>query len=109
MLQSTDLRNRVVEFFQRYRIETSSGPLLVAVSGGPDSVCLFHLLKGLQDVLGIKLHVVHLDHQLRGEESAKDALFVRELARHHNIPATIAAYDVQNYRVETPSITRRSG
>jgi tRNA(Ile)-lysidine synthase len=96
--QSIDLKNRITEFFQRYSIGNNPGPLLVAVSGGPDSVCLFHLLYGLQDLLGVKLHVVHLDHCLRGEESTRDASFVRELAQKFNIPATIKAYDVQNYR-----------
>ena len=55
--------------------------VLVAVSGGPDSVCLFDLLDGLQDKLQIKLAIVHYNHRLRGVESDKDEKFVVQLAK----------------------------
>ena len=73
--------------------------LLVAVSGGPDSVCLLHILANLREELDIKLHVAHLDHQLRGAESEADAVYVSQLARELGIPATIASRDVEGYRV----------
>jgi len=53
--------------------------VLVAVSGGPDSVALLAVLHALQGRLGITLMVAHLDHGLRGEESKQDAQFVRQL------------------------------
>jgi len=69
--------------------------VVVAVSGGPDSLCLLHVLRQLQDELGIALHVAHLDHGLRGAESAADAAFVAEMARAWGLPATIEAADVR--------------
>ena len=72
--------------------------LLVAVSGGPDSVCLLHILVKLQEELKIKLHVAHLDHQLRGAESEADARFVSQLAQQLGIPATIEQRDVKAYQ-----------
>ena len=66
--------------------------LLVAVSGGADSVCLLYVLNGLGDFiadeLGLTLHVAHLDHGLRGAESAADARYVARLARRLGIPAS---------------------
>lgn len=53
--------------------------LLIAVSGGLDSVCLAHLLHGLAARLGIDHHLAHVDHGLR-PESAEDAAFVARLA-----------------------------
>jgi len=53
----------------------------VAVSGGADSVCLLYLLRELAPNWKLRLTVLHLDHQLRGEESRADAEFVNELAR----------------------------
>ncbi len=41
----------------------------VAVSGGADSVCLLHVLVELAPSLGLSLSVLHVDHQLRGEDS----------------------------------------
>ncbi|MDP0491169.1 MAG: tRNA lysidine(34) synthetase TilS [Verrucomicrobiota bacterium JB023] len=60
---------------------------LLGLSGGRDSVALLHLLceAGIQ-----RLHLVHLNHQLRGEESEGDARFVRELATHYGLPFTVA-------------------
>jgi tRNA(Ile)-lysidine synthase len=52
----------------------------VAVSGGADSVCLLHVLRELAPRWNLRLIVLHLDHQLRGEESRQDAAFVRDLA-----------------------------
>ena len=78
--------------------------LLVAVSGGADSVCLLHVLNGLGDFiadeLGLTLHVAHLDHGLRGAESAADARYVARLARRLGIPATVERRDVAGYREE---------
>jgi len=59
--------------------------VLVAVSGGPDSVCLLESLVRLRRLFGIRLEVFHLDHRLRSD-SAKDAAYVARLARRHRLP-----------------------
>jgi len=64
------------------------GRYAVGVSGGADSVALLHLLHHHRRELA--LHVVHLDHQIRGKESEGDAVFVEELARSWRLPCTIA-------------------
>lgn len=68
--------------------------VVVAVSGGPDSVALAHLLLRLAPELSLRLHAAHLDHCLRGEESAADARFVGELMASWRIPLTAGAVDV---------------
>ncbi len=82
----------------------SGGRLLVAVSGGADSVCLLHVLAELgefvADELGLSLHVAQLDHGLRGAESAADARYVARLAKRLGIPATVERRDVAGYRRE---------
>ncbi|MBU1879453.1 MAG: tRNA lysidine(34) synthetase TilS, partial [Chloroflexi bacterium] len=72
--------------------------LVVAVSGGPDSVCLLHVLRELCAAYGLHLHVAHLNHQLRGAASDEDAVFVARLAAEWGIPATVSAYDVPAYQ-----------
>ncbi len=54
--------------------------VLVAVSGGPDSVCLLHLLSALSPALSIRLAVAHVNHGLRGKESDRDERFVARMA-----------------------------
>ncbi len=89
---------KVLRFFRVHQALKDIKKLLVGVSGGPDSVCLFHLLYGLRNKLQIDIHIAHMDHQLRGAESSADAAFVERLARQFNIPATIEARSVQEYR-----------
>ncbi len=60
--------------------------VLVAVSGGPDSVALLQLLAGWRQELGLELGVGHFDHGLRGRESTDDAAFVAELAQKLHLP-----------------------
>jgi len=77
------------------RLIRPGAPVVVAVSGGPDSLCLLHVLNRLCADLDVDaLHVAHLDHQIRGEESAAEAHFVAGLAHDWGLPATIAASDV---------------
>ena len=52
--------------------------VLCAVSGGADSVCLLHALYHLREKLPFTLSAAHFDHQLRGEESRRDARFVAQ-------------------------------
>ena len=74
--------------------------MVVGVSGGPDSVCLLHVLNNLHAELNFSLHVAHLNHQLRGKESEADARYVAGLARKLQLPATIESGDVKAYRVK---------
>jgi tRNA(Ile)-lysidine synthase len=94
------LDQRVLGFIRKHHLVARGQTLLVAVSGGQDSVCLLHVLNRLQPELGIKLHVAHLDHQLRGKESAGDARYVAGLAKRLGIPFTIEKGDVLEYQKE---------
>lgn len=71
--------------------------LTVAVSGGPDSLALLHILAELRKPLGIGLHVAHLDHGLR-EESATEAAFVASEAHRLGLPFSGLRQDVASHR-----------
>ena len=88
----------MLHFIQKEHLVSSPSCLLVAVSGGPDSVCLLHILAGLREGLGVTLHIAHLNHKLRGAESEADARYVSELASRLGIPATIEERDVKAYQ-----------
>ena len=91
------LEPRVLQFIREYRLISGNGCLLVAVSGGPDSICLLHILVSLREELNLELHIAHLNHQLRGVESEADALYVAQLAERLGVTATIAERDVRAY------------
>jgi len=92
------LEQQVLDFIRQNHLLSGNEKLVVAVSGGADSVCLLHILVGLQEKLKIKLHLAHLNHQLRGAESEADADYVSDLARKLGIPATIERRDVKGYQ-----------
>jgi tRNA(Ile)-lysidine synthase len=73
----------------------------VAVSGGADSVCLLHVLLELSPRWALRLKVLHLDHQLRGDESREDARFVRDLALRLGLEPVIQESDVRRLQAET--------
>src|SRR5579862_1859896 len=66
----------------------------VAVSGGADSVALLRILQNIRQDLGITLLAVHFNHMLRGEDSAADAQFVKDLARELNLEFVATSEDV---------------
>ena len=68
--------------------------VLVAVSGGPDSVCLLHLLNDLQEEFRFELSLAHMDHMARGEESTEDAHFADELGKKLGLQTYIERVDV---------------
>jgi tRNA(Ile)-lysidine synthase len=91
------LEQRVLGFIREHRLLPEDS-LVVAVSGGADSVCLLHILANLQEELKIKLHIAHLNHQLRGADSDADAKYVADLASKLGIPCTIEKRDVKGYQ-----------
>lgn len=68
--------------------------VLVAVSGGPDSVALLGALRDYAPERGLRLHVAHLDHMLR-PEAVEDAAWVQRLAADWRLPITVDARDVR--------------
>ncbi len=91
------LPTKVKETIRKFSLLNSGDRVLVAVSGGPDSVCLLGVLQALAKELDLSLHVAHLDHMFRGKESAGEALFVSELSKKLGITATIEQFDVPAY------------
>ena len=81
-----DLPEWVLTYARREGLFATGDRVLVAVSGGPDSVALLHLLVRLAPELGLDLGVAHFDHGLRGEDSRADADFVADLARRLGLP-----------------------
>jgi tRNA(Ile)-lysidine synthase len=68
--------------------------VLVATSGGPDSLSLLHALAGMRDTLGLSaLSVAHLNHSLRGTDAAEDAVFVDAFCREYALPCVLGTAD----------------
>ncbi|OPX84470.1 MAG: tRNA(Ile)-lysidine synthase [Pelotomaculum sp. PtaB.Bin104] len=93
-----ELIGMVYEYIERCRMVERGNKVVVAVSGGIDSVVMLDILNQLSFKLGISLHVAHLNHMFRGSEAEADACFVAELAERYHLPATIETFDVPAYQ-----------
>jgi tRNA(Ile)-lysidine synthase len=86
--------NTFLKTIRSYALVPTGSLLVVAVSGGADSLALLHLLHAYQQTLKCRLHVATLDHRLRGDAGAADAQYVADLAREWGVPATVGETDV---------------
>jgi len=95
-MPKTDLEARFNQVIARERWLDSEDPVLLAVSGGADSVAMLSLFRGLnqQPDWSLPLIVAHVNHHLRGAASDGDAAFVQDLCRTWHVPCTIESADV---------------
>jgi tRNA(Ile)-lysidine synthase len=92
------LEQRVLCTIKDYGMISPGDHVLAAVSGGADSVAMLHMLYALKERLKIKLCVAHMDHQLRGEEAQREAVFVQELAGRLGIACRAEPRDVLDHK-----------
>ncbi|MBI5805573.1 tRNA lysidine(34) synthetase TilS [candidate division TA06 bacterium] len=94
MKQKEDLRSQVKELITSRKLIRSGDHVLAAFSGGPDSLCLLHVLNELSGELGFKLTACHINHHLRGKASQADAAWALDLARKWGIKLVTKNVDV---------------
>lgn len=93
----TNLLDRVNRFICEHSLLRRNEPILVAVSGGVDSMVLLHLLRPLAATQGWKLCVAHYNHQLRGRSSAADERFVGRSAAALGLPLAVEQGQVKSF------------
>jgi len=94
------LANKIKNFIERDHLLKTGDRVIVAVSGGPDSVTLLHILNSLRHDLGLKLFVGHVNHNLRND-SHQDAAFVQDLADKLNLPYYSASIRLRKKKEKT--------
>ena len=72
------MENRILKTIEKYGMIEPNDTVLVALSGGADSVCLAHFFLKYREKLKIKLVCAHIEHGIRGEESLRDFEFVKK-------------------------------
>jgi len=88
---------KVKKIIERYNMFSPGDRVLVGVSGGPDSVCLLHILNRCRKDMALSLHVVHINHGIRKRESKREEKFVSHLAGRMGLPITVKSLDVPSY------------
>jgi tRNA(Ile)-lysidine synthase len=96
----TDFTAKVKAFMLRHGMLSKDDRVLVAVSGGPDSVALLRVLYDFRDELRLRLEVAHFEHGIRGEEARQDGEFVRDLVTRMGLPFHFKKLDLPQVRAD---------
>ncbi len=94
------LSDKVYGFIKEKNLIRENDRILVAFSGGTDSLALLLILHELKESLKIEIGACHLNHMLRGNDADEDENFTREIARKLNIPYYSVKTDVKAYARE---------
>ena len=97
LYQETVLQKRVEHILRRQGVFSPAHKILMACSGGTDSLVLLQLLAGLRSIGGPHIVCVHFEHGIRGEESCADARFVEDFCSTQGIPFVLGTGDVPKY------------
>jgi tRNA(Ile)-lysidine synthase len=97
---SSGLTQQISHFCHKNHLLSHNDKVVIGVSGGPDSVCLLHLLANLRVELNLNLTVAHLNHQLRGPDSQADAEFVQALSAQWQIPCLVETHNIAHLATE---------
>lgn len=90
------IEQRVIRYIEKEQLFSQNSKILVALSGGADSVALLRILHSL----GYECEAAHCNFHLRGKESDRDEMFVRQLCQQYNIPLHITDFDTTRYAEE---------
>lgn len=92
--------NKVKEYIESNRMLNKGEKVVLGVSGGADSVCLFFVFLALRDIYQLELHVVHVNHLIRGKEADDDQGYVETICKENNVPFHFVKEDVKRYAKE---------
>lgn len=93
------LTEKALATIKKYRLLKKNDSIVVALSGGPDSVCLLYLLSFFKKKFGLRLTCAHLDHMLRDKDSLQDLLFAQRLSEKLKIPFYYKQIDIKKIKV----------
>lgn len=88
---------KVLDYIYQYNLIKNGDKILLALSGGSDSVFLFYFLLKFKELLNIEFECLHVNHNLRGNDSKEDAVFCLELGKVNNIKVHIKDIDVISF------------
>ncbi len=86
---------KIREYIECHGMIEKGDSIIVGISGGADSICLFFVLLELQQEFDLILHGVHVNHNLRGEEALRDQKYVEEVCESVGVPITIVSEQVE--------------
>ena len=87
------VKEKVLETIKKYNLISKNDKIVVAVSGGPDSMCLLHILLTLRKEYNLELNVAHVNHMIR-ENAILDEEYVKDFCQKNNLNFFVKKVDV---------------
>lgn len=102
------VEEQVYNCIKKYKLINERDKLLIGVSGGPDSICLLHVLNSLKEKLKFEIYVAHVNHMIR-EEADSETKYVQEFCKNLGIECFVKKFDVQEYASKHKIGTEEAG
>lgn len=93
---------KIKAYIKENRMLERKDKIVIGVSGGADSVCLFFVLLELCREYELSLFVVHINHGIRGAAADEDEAFVRELSKKHGV-------GFESFHADIPALAKEKG
>lgn len=103
------IREKIITAIERHRLIGKGDHVVVGLSGGPDSLCLFHVLLGLREEYCMTVEAVHVNHGLRPGAAEADQAFVEEFCRREGVRCTTFCYDCNAVAAELGMTSEEAG
>lgn len=103
------INGSVIKAVDDYNMLENGDTVIVALSGGADSVSLLNILISLKENYSISLKAVHLNHNLRGEESLRDEKFVRKICREKDVELFVKSLNIKEIASQKKISTELAG
>ena len=102
------LKEKVKQTIKKYNLINSGDNIVIGVSGGPDSICLLHILNELKNELGINIFVAHINHMIRAEAD-EETEYVKGMCKKMDVECYVQKVDVQKQATEQKLGTEEMG
>ena len=102
------VEEQVLNTIKKYELIKTGDRIVIGVSGGPDSICLLHVLNALKEKFGIEILVAHINHMIRAEAD-KETEYVKNFCKEINVECFIKKIDVESIAKEQKKGTEETG
>ncbi len=101
------LKEKVLKTIKENNLIKKGNKIILGISGGPDSVCLFNILYSLRKKLGIKIILAHVNYNFREQDSLLDEQFVRNLAKKYRTKLYCKNIKPESYKKDVSELNSR--
>lgn len=103
------IRETVLNTIREHHLIEKNQHIVIGLSGGPDSVCLFHVLLGLSKDWNLTLHPVHINHKFRPGAAEEDQAYVERIAEEAGCPCRTFVYDCSKIAADEKITSEEAG